>query len=104
MTTIAPNGVTISDYDPIGIGSVVFGCILRADRNTHVNFGEIVDTSVDPIRPCGIIDFAPDPKNNVKSSEDGGAMSLPGKWRCLGYLHLGHSDVAEAATLFMRVE
>ena len=96
--SVAPNGVTIADYDLTGIGVVVFAAIDRADWTADVAFGDVVDGDTVNLRPAGIMDYT-DGTNQVIPN----TTALSGGWKCLGHLNLGNVNVGEVATLFMRV-
>lgn len=98
--TIAPNGVDIADYDPMGIGAMVFAVVDQAGvPAANVEFGEVVDAATVGLKPAAIIDYPADAANGVT---DNGAV-LTGSWRCLGFIHLTNTTINQSATLFMRV-
>lgn len=100
--TIAPNGVAVADYDPEGIGSIVFAAIYRTEYQGNLQFGDVVDAAVVKLRPACIHDNATEPGDNITLLTVS-ANPLPGSWKCLGLIHLENVNVSESATLFMRV-
>lgn len=99
MTTIAPNGTLIGDYDGHGVGAVVFAGTNRTDFAEDLFLNDEVDASVAKLRAAGTLSYPPNTSDSVILSE----TALTGTWKCLGYLHLSNSAVPESATLFMRV-
>lgn len=104
MTAIAPNGALVSDYNPIGIGSVVFASVTRADANaagfaTKLDIGETLSGTV--LYPASI---------NSNTSGTGSTVTPStspigeGVWKCLGGISELNSGVRiDFATLWMRV-
>ena len=99
MTAIAPNGVAIADYDPTGVGALVFAGISRADYQSDVLIGEEVDAAAVNLRGSCVLEYTTNAGDNLRPFGD----TLTGTWKALGNLHLSASTVTEAATLFMRV-
>lgn len=96
--TIAPNGVAIADYDPTGVGAIVFASIQRANLQANVALGDVIDSSVVAMYAAGVSDHSSNPTNQIS-----GGVQLTGSWQCLGSLYLNDANCIEAAAPFMRV-
>lgn len=100
--TIAPNGVAIADYDPTGVGAIVFCVVSRSSYPNNIDFGEVVDAATVGLKVGGVCDQNTDPGNNVVPAATG-TGSLSGQWKCLGYIYTGHTTITQAGAPFMRV-
>lgn len=90
--TVAPNGVSIADYDVLGIGSLIFAGV-KSGEYTGGNLAMGQDISGTVLRPAGLATSTPEVYF--------GDLIGQGTWRCLGALDDG--TASDSATLFMRV-
>lgn len=98
--TVSPNGVAITEFDPIAVGAIVFAGVEFANIGAgDIALGQDVDAAAVKLRPACTVNIPSNAALNVVSTI--GAV-LPGTWRCLGHLNM-HSGIPEAATLWMRV-
>lgn len=105
MTALAPNGVAVADYDPTGIGAVVFARISKPNANAQgyasvIRLGETVSGSVlEPISSNN--NFS---SSNVSDTFGDGIFVGAGVWKCLGSCQPLNDDAFTFfATLWMRV-
>ena len=98
MTTLAPNGTTLADYDPTGNGAIALLGTLRSDYALDVSFGDVVNAATVALRSASVVSVA-----NSNNSVSLSGPALQGNWKCLGYLFLTDVNATAAATIFMRV-
>lgn len=98
--TIAPNGVDIADFDPLGVGSIMFLSAQWNGTAYNLYMGDTVDAAVLGLRPAGLIDY---PTDAAEAIQYDATVTVTGTWKCLGRLNLAASTVNEAAALFIRV-
>ncbi|MEN8950687.1 hypothetical protein [Planktotalea arctica] len=91
--TIAPNGVTVADYDPRGIGALAFAAVSSSYTAGEILFGDNISGS--EIYPCNIVDSSVDQVRYGGSDLGAGTV-----WKCLGFITDSGGD---NGTLFMRV-
>jgi hypothetical protein len=95
--TIGYNGVSIADYDPTGIGGIVFAALDSSQVTGDIALGGNVDGAaltlaglyVDESTSSGIV-------------RRGAALASGTTWKCLGHAKK-EAGTTENATMWMRV-
>ena len=86
MSGIAPNGVTMSEYDPKGVGGIATASITKTAANalgyaTQIEYGETVAGAA--LFPCSVnanAGTANTPQVQIST------IALSGVWMCLGFV------------------
>lgn len=90
--SVAPNGTTVADYDPTGIGAIVFASVSAGGYSGgNLNLGDNIDGGF--LKPAGI--------TGASAIINREGTVLFGTWKCLGFLLDGGAN--DSASLFMRV-
>lgn len=89
--SIAPNGVSIADFDPLGVGAGSVFAGFEGVDNIPLEFGDTV--SGENLRPASTVE-------NAQIVSFGSPFGATTTWMCLGRIH---GSAGKTATNFIRI-